>query len=131
MTELDQIPIVARHRGVGIHDMQSAERIEVVKRAIDNVYDEHDWDRLIAIAGDVTWPPEARLFASAKLEAVFQIATDERRVRPPEIDLARIHASVPALDSQRWRDPWVFGSLLDPGRGPGQPGAVKREVPLV
>lgn len=126
----DQIPIVAYHRGIGIHDMQSAERIEVVKRAIDRVYDEHDLDRLLAIAGDVTWPPESRLFAAAKIEAAHQIATDERKVRPL-VDISRVHASVPGLDSQHWRDPWAFGSLLDPGPGPGQPGAVKREVPLV
>ena len=38
MTDRDQIPIVAYHRGVGIHDMQNGERIEIVKRTIDDVY---------------------------------------------------------------------------------------------
>ncbi|WP_338688338.1 hypothetical protein V5279_24490 [Bradyrhizobium sp. 26S5] len=125
----DEIPIVETYRGVGLHDQQSEERLAVVRRALDRVFDQHDFERLFEIARDVTWPPEARLFAAAKLEAAFEIAVDERRERPP-IDLLRVGAAVPGLSSQRWRDPWSYCSLLDPGPRPGQPGAVKRERDL-
>lgn len=125
----DEITIIETYRGVGLHDQQSAERLDIVRAAIDRVYDVHDLDRLQAIAADPVWPPEARLFAAAKIEATFQIAVDERKERPP-IDLARVHASIPGLNSVRWRDPWKYGSLLDPGPGPDHPGAVKRAQPL-
>jgi hypothetical protein len=55
------------------------------------------------------------------------MAVDERRERPP-IDVLKVGASVPGLSSQKWKDPWHYGSLLDPG--PGQSGAVKRERDL-
>lgn len=122
----DEIPIVGTHRGVGLHDQQSPERLVEVRRAIDRVFEEHDFDRLFAIARDITWAPEARLFAAAKLEAAFQMAVDERRERP-SIDLLQVGAAVPGLSSQRWRDPWHYKSLLDPGPRPGQAEAVKRE----
>ncbi|MCP3469819.1 hypothetical protein NLM33_05680 [Bradyrhizobium sp. CCGUVB1N3] len=126
----DKIPIVGLHRGVGLHDAQSPERLEVVKTAIDQVFDISDLRQLMAIAGDVRRPPEARLFAAAKLEAAFQIAADERKVRP-DIDLDRVRASIAGLDSIRWRDPWHFASLLDPPRQPGDEGPVQRKIPLL
>ncbi|MBR1154182.1 hypothetical protein [Bradyrhizobium sp. JYMT SZCCT0428] len=130
MTEADQIPIIGHYRGVALHDQQSPERLEAVRHAIDRVYDQHDLDRLLQIAGDPIWPPEARLFAAAKLEAIFEIAVEGRKERP-SIDLMRVQASVVGLNSVNWRNPWAFGSLLDPGPEPGKPGAAKRETPLV
>jgi hypothetical protein len=128
-TDEDEIPTVGTYRGVGLQDQQSKKRLAVVRRAIDRVFEEHDFERLFEIARAVSWPPEARLFAAAKLEAAFQIAADERRERP-DIDLARVGAAVPGLNSRRWRDPSHYGSLLDPGPAPGQVGAVRRECDL-
>ncbi|MGY3443700.1 hypothetical protein [Bradyrhizobium sp. USDA 4473] len=124
----DTIPIVATYRGVGLHDQQSTERLDLVRRAIDDVHDAVDIDRLLELARDPCWPPEARLLAAAKLEAMVQIAVDERAVRPP-IDLMLVRAIVAGLDSVKWRDPWHYGSLLDPGPAPGE-DRPKREAPL-
>lgn len=126
--DLDQITVVSFHRGVGLHDRQSPERLDVVRRAIDNVFDQRDLDQLFEIAGNPSWPPEARLFAAAKLEATYQIAVDERRERPT-IDLMRVQAAVAGLNSEKWRDPLHYASLLDPGPAPGI-AWVKREIPL-
>ena len=123
----DIIPIVELYRGVGIHDRQPAERVEsVVKPAIDRVLamaDEHD---LFAIAQDAAEPPEARLLAAAKITAAFEIAAEERRNRP-EVGLAKVRAAVAGLNSQRWRDPWRYGSKLD---APKMQRMVEREQPL-
>jgi hypothetical protein len=116
-----QIPTVARHRGVGIHDQQSAARIKIVKRAIDRVAAMSDVSELVAFVADMMEPPEARLFAASKIEAQFELSTEERRVRP-DVDMERIHAFVAGLDSVEWRDPDHFGSLLHTGQVPrGRP----------
>ncbi|MGY4605766.1 hypothetical protein ACVW16_004178 [Bradyrhizobium sp. USDA 4474] len=115
----DRIPIVALHRGVGLHDGQSPQRLDVVRRAIDDVFDVSDIDRLFEIARDAHWPPEARLLAAAKLEAMVDIAVDERAVRPP-VDLMLVQAIVAGLDSAKWRHPKYFASLFDPGPPPGE-----------
>ena len=125
----DAIPVIEIYRGVGLHDQQSSERLGLVRQAIDAVYDQHDLNQLLEIAGDPTWPPEARLFAAAKLEATHQIAADERKVRPP-IDLELVQACVAVLGSKNWRDPAYYASVLDPGPAPGA-AWVKRERPLV
>lgn len=125
----DQIPTVGTYRGVGLHDQQSAERLEVVKRAIDDVFAAAaDSSQLLPIAGNPGWPPESRLFAAAMLEALMAIAADERRVRP-DIDLEYVRAIVAGLGSQTWRDPEVFASLLDRW-SPGLEAPAKREEPL-
>jgi hypothetical protein len=126
--EEDRIPIIATYRGVGIHNYQSADRIAVVEAAIDAVHLMTDDDALFAYAADITQPPEARLFSGAKLEAMFQVATDERRVRP-NFDMAKVRARVAGLSSERWRDPRGYASLLDT-HPPGTPGPVEREKPL-
>lgn len=124
----DTIPVVATYRGVGLHDLQSPDRLDLVRRAIDNVFDQRDIDRLFEIAGDAHWPPEARLLAAAKLEAVYQIAVDERTARPP-IDLTLVQATVAGLDSVKWRHPQFFASLFDAGPPPGVKWP-EREQPL-
>jgi hypothetical protein len=124
----DAIPVVEIYRGIGLHDQQSPERLIEVRRTIDAVYDQHDLNQLLEIAGDPTWPPEARLFAAAKLEATHQIAADERKVRPL-IDLELVQACVAGLGSKNWRHPTYYASVLDPGPAPGKVW-VKRERPL-
>jgi hypothetical protein len=113
MSDDDQIEIVEVYRGVGIHDCQPPSRIEnVVKPSIDKVYAENDLNVLVAICEDEREPPEARLFAFAKLKAAFEMAVDERRMRP-DIDLARAEAFLSALDSEDFRDSHSYGSLFD------------------
>jgi len=120
---MTQIPTIATHRGIGIHDHQSPARIEIVKRAIDRVALMSDILELADFAADRRQPPEARLFAASKIEVAYEVATEERRNRPI-IDLDRVRATVAGLDSLEWRDPDRYASLLD------GPGGVPREVPL-
>jgi hypothetical protein len=106
------IPTIATHRGIGIHDQQSAARIRVVKAAIDRVARMSALMELVDFAGDVQQPPEARMFAASKVEAEYSLAADDRRNRPA-IDLDRLRAVVAGLDSLTWRSPWWYGTLLD------------------
>jgi hypothetical protein len=118
----DEIPAVEVYRGVGIDDMQSHERIEhVVKPAIDEVFGMTNTRELLNYCGDITKPPEGRLFAAAKLQAGFQMAA-AGRVERPNVDLQVVNAMIAGLGSRRWRSPWGYGSLLDVPAGPGQRG---------
>jgi hypothetical protein len=122
--EDDSIPVVSVYRGIGIENCQPLERIErVVKPAIDYVHAMGDPDLLAAYASDANNPPEARLFAAAKVEVELEIAMAERRLRPVA-SLEQIRASVAGLNSLRWRDPDRHASLLDAD------GGVPREQPL-
>lgn len=124
-----KIPIVAEHKGVGLHDCQDETRLALVRREIDSVFDLHDITLLVEICADPTWSPESRLLAAAKLKARHQLAAEDRRSRPL-FDMAYIDACVGSLDSQYWRSPTHFGSLLEPGRGPHEQGPVPRDMPL-
>jgi len=122
---MTQIPTIATHRGIGIHDHQSPPRIRIVKAAIDRVARMSDILDLADFAADPRQPPEARMFAASKVEVEYELAAEERRNRPI-IDLERVRATVAGLDSLVWRDPDRYCSLLD-----GHPErAAKREVPL-
>jgi hypothetical protein len=119
---MTQIPTIATHRGVGIHDHQTPARIRVVKAAIDRVARMSDILELANFAADPRQPPEARMFAANKVEVEYELAAEERRNRPT-IDLDRVRASVAGLDSLIWRDPDRYGTLLEHG-------GVEREQPL-
>jgi hypothetical protein len=124
------IPIIEIYRGVGIHDLQPRERVERrVKPEIDRVLEMSDMDELVRYCGDVRNPPESRLLAGAKVEAIFDLAVAERRERP-SIDMDRLRASYSCAASQHWRNPWAYGSLLDPRSCPGGPEPEPRETPL-
>ncbi len=126
----DRIPIVGRHRGVGLHDQQDDERLEVVRGEIDQVLDRVQADRdLIEWAKNISHAPESRLLAGALLEARFAGAVDGRRARP-DIDLVYVHALVAGLNSVRWRDRKNFGTILSPRPGLGGPRPVPRKIPL-
>lgn len=127
MTEAqDRIPIVETYRGVGIHDQQPRDRIDgVVKPAIDRVLGIGDVKRLADYAADTGNPPEARLLASARVEAMWELAAESRESRP-EIDLAVVKASVAGLQSTRWRSSQYYGSLLDRSDQPGRRRQVSR-----
>jgi hypothetical protein len=123
MDDDDSIPFVEIYRGIGIEDQQPLARIElVVKPAIDCVHAMGDPDLLAAYAANADNPPEARLFAAAKVEVELEIATAERRLRPVA-SLEQIRASVAGLGSRRWRDPDRYCSLLEHG-------GAERERPL-
>jgi hypothetical protein len=119
---MTQIPTVATHRGVGIHDHQTPARIRVVKAAIDRVAWMSDILELADFAADPQQPPEARLFAASKVEVEYELAAEERRNRPL-VDLDRVRATVAGLDSVEWRSPVVYGTDLEGG-------GVEREEPL-
>jgi hypothetical protein len=122
MDEDDAIPIVEVYRGVGIEDQQPPERIKLVKREIDRVHRLSDADELADYADDARNPPEARMVAGARAEVSWEIAGEERRLRP--VNLERLRASTAGLGCRRWRDPERYASLLD------GPGGIEREVPL-
>jgi len=123
MEDDQTIPTIGAHRGIGLHDNQTPARIKVVKAAIDRVALMGDIMELADFASNSMQPPEARTFAANKVEINYQLAAEERRHRP-DIDLDRVRATVAGLDSQRWRDPDRYASLLDAG------DAVVREQPL-
>ena len=77
-----RIPVVEIYRGVGIEDQQPPERIEFVKREIDRVHRMSGVDELADYAGDPLNPPEARMLAGARAEALWELAGEERRPRP-------------------------------------------------
>jgi hypothetical protein len=118
----DRIPSIATHRGIGIHNCQSPARIRVVRAAIDRVAGMADVLALADFAADVNQPPEARLFACAKIEIEYQLSAEERRNRPI-IDLQKVRGSVAGLDSVVWRSPVMYGTDLEHG-------GVPRDVPL-
>jgi hypothetical protein len=122
-TDPDRIPTIASHRGIGIHDHQTPERILVVKAAIDHVARLSDVLELSDFAADPRQPPEARMFAASKIEVEYERSAEERRNRPI-IDLQKVRASVAGLNSLVWRDPDRYGSDLEYG-------GVAREEPLL
>ena len=105
------ISICETYRGVGVHVFQTPTRISKVKRAIDDVYAIGALDKLYAYCDHDRNPPEARLFAAAKLEAIFESAVDNREARP-NIDLLKLRAIVGALNSLKWVSKWKYGSVL-------------------
>ena len=123
---MTQIPTIGIHRAIGIHDHQGPARVKIVKAAIDRVAKMSDLTELVDFAADVRQPPEARLFAANKVEVEYEVAAEQRRVRPAAIDLDRVRATVAGLDSMKWRDPDRFCSLLDIHRE----RAPRRDEPL-
>lgn len=111
---MTQIPTIATHRGVGIHDHQSPARIRLVKACIDRVARMSDIVELSRFTANAQEPPEARLFAANKVEVEYALAAEERRNRPI-VDLDLVRATVAGLDSVEWRSPVVYGTDLEHG----------------
>lgn len=112
------IPKQGEHRGVGLHVFQDETRLAVVRAAIDRVYLLNDPTKLFDFAGDPFEPPEARLLAAARCEAMFEIAAEKREVRPA-IDLEVLRACVVALDDLHSIDRWLYSSFKHPQAPPG------------
>jgi hypothetical protein len=129
LKEDDRIPIVKFYKGVPIHDCQPEERIKaVVEPEIDRVLGPgDDVHKLYEFARDSRNAPESRLLAHAMIEAAWEVATDERKVRPAGISLENVRAATAGLSSVQWRSPWQYCSLLDTPSGPSGTPATKRE----
>jgi hypothetical protein len=52
-------------------------------------------------------PPEARLLAAAKCEAIWESAVNNRESRP-DLDLLKLHAVTSSLDSLKCVSPWEY-----------------------
>lgn len=118
------MPTAEIYRGVKVFGLQSAERIEqVVKPAIDAVFLLTDAKALVDYAADARNPPEARLYAGCRVEAIWQLAAEGRALRPA-VSLDFLRAATAGLDCRNWVSPWRHGSLFDLQR------AVKRDAPL-
>jgi len=106
------VPTVGTHKGVSLHDQQSPERLALVRAEIDLVLAMSDPNPLFDWAGDPRHSPESRLLAAAMVESMWQTAAETRALRPG-IDLEKLRAATACLNSQKWRDPEKFCSLLD------------------
>ena len=108
-----KIPTFGSYRNIALHDGQSSERLAaVVQPEIDAVFAMTDLEQLARFAADISKAPESRAFASAKCEAIYQLAVNERRARPTDIDLDAVRASTAALNSASWRSATHYGSIL-------------------
>ena len=119
-----KIPIIETHRGVGIHDFQDAEHIaKVVKPEIDRVFAMSDARSLFEYAGHYLNPPEARLFAGAKVRAMRELRANAHEQRGHLGDLEDLDATLAGLDSLNWIDTQHIGCLLevDPPGAPQRP----------
>src|SRR5262245_28686696 len=125
-----KIPIVEIYRGIGLHDHQDETRLAVVRVEIDQVFGMTRLHELFDFLTDIGRAPESRMLAAAKLEAVWELAAEDREARPAEISLPLVRAHAAGLDSELWRSPWSYGTIVDPPARPGKPGAVLRITPL-
>jgi hypothetical protein len=121
----DDIPVIERYRGCGLHDCQSTERLRVVRAAIDHVYTLDQMLDLVEHAGNVRNPPESRLLAVTRCRALWELAQEAREPRPI-INVAHVEALAAGCGSRVWRSPTHFCSLLDAH----DENAVLREEPL-
>jgi hypothetical protein len=128
MSDDERIGIVDWHKGVGLHDGQRPERLEIVRAEIDSVIALRDLAALFSWAKNVGHAPESRLLARAKVEAILE--GYDRQKRPAGITVETLRAHTAGLASVRWRSPTHYGSRLCVPTAPGMPGMVKREVPL-
>jgi hypothetical protein len=110
--ESDDIPVVERYRGCGLHDCQSTERLRVVRAAIDHVYTLDQVVDLVEHAGNVRNPPESRILAFVRCRAAWELSQEAREPRPI-INMAHVEALVAGCASRRWRSPTHFCSDLD------------------
>jgi len=118
------LPAAEVYRGVKVFGLQRQDRIEsVVKPEIDEVYLITDAQALVRYAADAGHSPEARLFAAARVEAIWQLAAEGRAIRP-RVDLLYLRAAIGGLDSVKWVSIYRHGSMFDLSR------AVPRDVPL-
>jgi hypothetical protein len=129
---LTAIPIIETYRGVGLHNFQDEARLRIVRGEIDIVIEISDLADLVEWAKDSGHAPESRSLAGEKALAILSGFGQARQKRPHrDLTPEYIKAVIAGLNSDKWRSPWVYGTLLEPGPAPGKPSrAVKRETPL-
>ena len=108
------MPIASIYKGVAIFAGQPAKRVALVRKEIDKIGKIADLRQLFAIAGDVSWSPEGRIYAGARCIAGLQRATERREARP-DIDPDLVVASTAGLATIRWAHPDKY---LQPPRRP-------------
>ena len=118
--ENDRIPFAETYKGVGIHIFQSQIRIAEVRAAIDAVYAINDMQALFDYAHNEPTPPEARLLASWRCEAMWEDAVRKREPHP-DLDILRLRAFVVGLSSLKWINNFEYGSLLQCFQSPETP----------
>jgi hypothetical protein len=112
MEDDDQIPAQEIYRNCRVHDQQPPERVALVKRELDQIFDIADPQKLFKICGDAAWSPEGRLLAATRLLASWELATEGRMARPEGITIETIKACTAGLDSALWRSPRHYCSDL-------------------
>jgi hypothetical protein len=112
----DDVPVAERYRQVGIHADQSPERIRLVRREVDRVFDQINGDivQLVEWAIDARHSPESRQLAGVLAEALHESSAEARQYTA--VDLRRIRAITRgfALNSRLWRCQFRYTSILDP-----------------
>jgi hypothetical protein len=108
-----EFPTAEIYRDVKIFAFQSQNRIEnVVRPAIDEVYSTHSALELKRYVENRKNPPEARLFAYARICAIYELSAEQRIARPP-IDLTSLKFFVIGLDNLASANPEYFSSIWD------------------
>ena len=123
-------PVVEKYKGLGVFDYQSRERIEMtVRPQIDMIDQIDDVAILYDFAVNAMLCPEARLFARAKIEAVYELRATEHGNRG-DTDLTKLRVGCPTggLLTMKWADPMRYCSLLD-GGDVYAPIGLRRDVP--
>lgn len=127
------IPIVERYRQVGLHDQQDEARLAIVRAEIDAVFNMAGQIRdLVDWVANRSKAPESRLLAGALLRAEYDLATDERRLRP-DVDMEWLGAVTAGLATTRSRKYYdsIYAPFPPPRGKPGDPGMpVLRATPL-
>jgi hypothetical protein len=123
--EGSSVPFQEIYRGIKLHRWQDANRLAVVRAAVDEVHNMTSVTELVGYLEASKNPPEARTFALAKVKAIHAVAAEGRATRP-DVDLDRLAACCAGLDAVEWLCPAKYTSLIDYGWG----DAVDREVPI-
>jgi hypothetical protein len=125
------IPVVAFHRGVGLHEHQDPERLALVRAEVDQVLELQGDVR--ALFDWVEWRPhssESRLLAAALIRANCEAASERRRSAPP-VDLQLLDCLIAGLGTVQGRSRFDYDSRYrtrDDPAGSNRP--VRRPQPL-
>src|SRR5215469_8422094 len=111
----DRISTIGTYRHIPIHDYQDNDRInDVVKPGIDAVHALRNAESLYEFAINFRNPAEARLFAAAKVRAIFETRASAHESRG-NVDMELLDARTVGLDSLTSTDPRRYvGALCDP-----------------
>lgn len=121
-----EMPSVGEYRGRALHAFQGVTRIQtIVVPEIDEVFTCEENARLLSIASDNVYSPEARLLAAERLLRPAEQFAHRRLKVPVNRDIVR--AMVAGLNSLEWTDPEAYTSLLLPRNSINLPAARPEE----